>query len=103
MLFTIDFVDKYDEIKKRFEFNLPKYKDLGGLLEKDLLKLMNDNSIEIYSITHRIKSFDSFYEKIDRKKYKDPLNEIEDICGLRIVCYYLTVCSSGFICFRSHS
>ena len=81
---------KIDEIKRNFDSNLTKYKNLGELLEKDLKELLNDNSIEYYSITHRIKTFSSFYEKIERKKYKDPFSEIEDICGLRIICYYLS-------------
>lgn len=28
-------------------------------------------------------------EKIERKEYDSPLEEIEDICGVRIICYYL--------------
>jgi putative GTP pyrophosphokinase len=27
-------------------------------------------------------------EKIERKKYVDPFNQVEDICGIRIICYY---------------
>lgn len=30
----------------------------------------------------------SFLEKIERKNYKKPLEDIEDICGIRVICYY---------------
>lgn len=36
----------------------------------------------------RVKDLDSAYEKIDRKGYKQPFEQIEDWCGLRIICYY---------------
>lgn len=60
--------------------------DLRGPLEHHLENEEIDAQIE-----HRTKAVDSFIEKIHRKneKYNDPLNEITDLCGLRIICYYL--------------
>jgi ppGpp synthetase/RelA/SpoT-type nucleotidyltranferase len=60
--------------------------DLRRLLEHHLESKGIDAQIE-----HRTKSVDSFVEKIHRKneKYKDPLAEITDLCGLRVICYYL--------------
>ncbi|MEM6338092.1 MAG: (p)ppGpp synthetase, partial [Bacteroidota bacterium] len=39
-------------------------------------------------MSQRIKTFESFWGKIERKGYDDPFSEIEDICGIRVVCYY---------------
>lgn len=43
---------------------------------------------KIVGITGRSKGPDSLREKIDRKKYSDPLSEIDDLAGIRIVCSY---------------
>lgn len=51
-------------------------------------KLLDDNEIEYLSVNCRIKEFESFFEKIDRKKYNHPFEDTNDICGLRIICYY---------------
>ncbi|MFC4306618.1 GTP pyrophosphokinase [Cohnella boryungensis] len=41
-----------------------------------------------FDVQCRVKDFESFYEKNDRKNYKKPFEEIDDICGLRVICYY---------------
>lgn len=40
------------------------------------------------SVDSRVKTLQSIKEKLLRKKYLNPLGEIEDVCGFRIVCYY---------------
>jgi len=51
-------------------------------------KFLNDEGIDILDVQYRVKEFDSFYEKIQRKGYRKPFDEVEDICGLRIICYF---------------
>lgn len=46
--------------------------------------------LKIHSVTSRIKSFESFAAKIERKRLTEPLNEIRDIVGLRVVCLFLS-------------
>lgn len=72
---------KYQSISK-------EYNQLGKNINEDIDKLLENENINILSVNYRIKDFDRFLDKIKRKKYDDPLNEIEDICGLRIICYY---------------
>lgn len=72
---------EYDELSNR-------HNRLGKIVHQDIQKLLEDANIDVLSVTHRTKDFDKFLEKIRRKKYNNPLKEIEDICGLRIVCYY---------------
>ncbi len=50
--------------------------------------LLWDNQIPFLTINSRIKTLESFTEKIDRKEYVDPFDQVEDFCGFRIVCYY---------------
>lgn len=65
-----------------------KYQKLGLNIHSALELLLRENNIPYLSINYRIKDSDSFIGKIERKKYKSPFDEIEDICGLRIICYY---------------
>lgn len=50
--------------------------------------LLHSQEIPFLTTSYRIKEFDSFIEKIDRKEYSNPFDQTEDFCGLRIICYY---------------
>ncbi len=36
----------------------------------------------------RVKNFESFYEKIDRKEYEEPFQQTEDLVGVRVILYF---------------
>lgn len=59
---------------------------IGDLID-DLLERAE---IKIQSIEARTKSIESFAEKINRptKSYSDPMNELPDLSGVRILVYY---------------
>lgn len=77
-------------MRNKYESNLEKYDLLWKNIIESLKILFDEESIKVLSITHRIKSTDSFMWKIERKGYIDPLKEIEDICWIRVICYYKT-------------
>jgi ppGpp synthetase/RelA/SpoT-type nucleotidyltranferase len=54
-------------------------------------ELLIAQNIKTQNIEHRTKTVTSFLEKIDRdgKSYKDPIKEITDLSGLRIILFYL--------------
>ena len=54
-----------------------------------LSQAISGQKIKYHSLTSRIKSFDSFLDKIKRKKIKNPFEEIYDIVGLRVFCLFL--------------
>lgn len=66
----------------------PLYEKLGLNVQQALMTFLNERKIQYLSIQYRIKSIKSFLEKVERKSYVDPLNDVEDICGIRIICYY---------------
>ncbi|MRX67378.1 ppGpp synthetase catalytic domain-containing protein (RelA/SpoT-type nucleotidyltranferase) [Flavobacterium resistens] len=76
------------EIKEKFVSVCGNYSRLGKNLEEAVLSFLEEEKIPFLNIYHRVKEFNSFDEKIKRKHYKNPFDEIEDICGLRIICYY---------------
>jgi ppGpp synthetase/RelA/SpoT-type nucleotidyltranferase len=52
--------------------------------------MIEDIGLDVAQIDARTKSIESFRDKIERpdKNYRDPINEITDLCGVRIVCYF---------------
>ena len=77
-----------DGISQEFLANLPKYRHLASNLASALTLLLEENDIKFLSISSRVKDIESFLEKIERKGYEEPLDEIHDICGVRVICYY---------------
>jgi ppGpp synthetase/RelA/SpoT-type nucleotidyltranferase len=70
-----------------------KYEKFGGELDNLMRRLLEAEAIEA-QVTFRVKTVESFTEKIKRKKsegkdYNNPLEEITDIVGIRIITYYL--------------
>jgi len=66
----------------------PDYQQLCTEIEYILKKRVKENNIEFSSLTSRAKTLNSFLEKIDRKHYKEPFQEITDFAGVRVVCLY---------------
>ncbi|OOL09760.1 hypothetical protein BHL37_23375 [Bacillus cereus] len=71
-----------------YENMIPKYNKLGINLTQAIELLLEEHSIQYLKVYYRIKESDSFMGKSDRKRYIDPFNQVEDICGIRIICYY---------------
>ncbi len=77
--------------------HLEKYKALRPKIEAFSLRLKNLlidiaelHALNIHVVEQRAKSVDSFNHKVSSpgKSYHDPLNEITDLCGLRVIFYY---------------
>lgn len=79
---------KYEEIKKQYLTVKPNYETLGKNVVESINLLLKEAQIKVLSNTFRVKETESFLEKIDRKSYENPISETEDICGIRIICYY---------------
>jgi GTP pyrophosphokinase len=73
----------YDSKIADFQFLIETVK---FILQKEISR----NKIKIHSFSHRIKTFDSFLDKIRRKNIMEPFTEICDLVGLRIVCLFLS-------------
>jgi ppGpp synthetase/RelA/SpoT-type nucleotidyltranferase len=77
-----------NEVSEQFSKVRTKYDTLGINLAQALELFLKESDIKVLSVSYRVKDKDSFVEKIDRKNYEKPFDEIEDICGIRIICYY---------------
>ncbi|QHP81439.1 (p)ppGpp synthetase [Pectobacterium odoriferum] len=77
-----NFLDEYDNIR-------PLYDKLKNHLSDIMKDLLDTHSVEIFSIEGRIKEKESIISKVSRKTYVNPsVDDIEDLCGIRIICYY---------------
>lgn len=74
---------------KQYKQKQVLYDRAGSNIKEALTHYLAAEKISFLSISYRVKAFDSFFQKIERKNYTDPFNENEDFCGLRIILYYL--------------
>ncbi|MCA1492712.1 hypothetical protein I6F11_17465 [Ensifer sp. NBAIM29] len=77
-----------DEAVKAYESARPDYEDLCEEIADLAEEALVENNFEFAVVHARAKSVASFREKISRKEYKNPLVDMEDLAGVRIVCLY---------------
>jgi ppGpp synthetase/RelA/SpoT-type nucleotidyltranferase len=64
------------------------YKRLATQIRHILETKLAEAGLTPVSITHRPKAIESFAAKITRKHYNDPLSQMTDLAGVRVVCAY---------------
>lgn len=64
------------------------YEQLCTEVEYILRKRIIDQGIEVSSVTSRAKTLNSFLEKLQRKHYDAPFDQLTDLAGTRVVCLY---------------
>jgi ppGpp synthetase/RelA/SpoT-type nucleotidyltranferase len=81
----MNYVEKYKELK-------PIYEGFSQSLIILLKSILDANDIKYHLIEGRSKEIESFKNKIESKKgkYVNPLKEVMDLCGVRIIVYYQT-------------
>lgn len=77
-----------NEYSDKFSKDKGKYDALGSNLVQALEQFLREKDIKVLSVSSRTKDKDGFLEKIERKNYEKPFDECEDLCGVRIICYY---------------
>jgi putative GTP pyrophosphokinase len=72
---------KYTQLK-------PSYERLAHEVQFTLDKQLREAGIKFSSVTHRAKTEESLEEKLKIKSYSNPLEEVTDLAGVRIVYLY---------------
>jgi len=75
-----------DSIKWYIE-NRPIYKRLAYKIESILAEIFEIEGIPFHMIQSRAKDIDSFSNKITGDKYSNPIEEVQDFAGIRVVTY----------------
>jgi len=78
------------QLKENFDSMSTIYEALKEEALFILKTVLSETDIKIHSILSRIKDFESFYEKIERKEILEPFEEVNDVIGLRVVCLFLS-------------
>jgi ppGpp synthetase/RelA/SpoT-type nucleotidyltranferase len=66
----------------------PLYERLAAEIQHMLETRLAEAGPTPVSITHRSKTIESFAAKIARKNYNDPLSQMTDLAGVRVVCAF---------------
>lgn len=80
--------EKHPDYVRRFYDNFELNKKLCYEVEYTLSTEINKEEVEIAQISSRAKTLESFCEKIARKSYSNPFDEITDFSGVRVVYLY---------------
>ncbi|ELC8395424.1 GTP pyrophosphokinase [Clostridium perfringens] len=75
------------EIEKWYSENEDLYKKLIEKCKSIIEDSINDKNITVNSISGRVKEKESYCEKASKEKYKNPIKEITDMAGIRIIAY----------------
>ena len=67
--------------------NLSKFELLGKHIAFIIENLLQQNKIEYLSVSYRTKTKEGILEKVVRKNYKNPMIELTDISGVRVILY----------------
>lgn len=76
--------------EKIYQGNNQRYQQLKEEVEFILNDIAQRTEVKIHSISGRVKGLNSVLEKIQRKGYSKPAQELEDIVGCRIVCLFIS-------------
>src|SRR5687768_3003284 len=76
-----------EEHKEWYEVHRPKYELLANTVKNTLESLIKNVGIDYLSITTRAKEIDSFVEKISRKNYQNPAQDVTDLAGIRVITF----------------
>lgn len=89
-------VEAFSEIRPSYELFSAKIEDL-------VRSLLASSQISTQIVESRAKTVRSFSEKLSRpgKSYKDPLNDMPDLCGCRVILYYADDISRAAALIRS--
>lgn len=79
-----------DAQTREYEEVQPLYQEFVERVQDLLRGRLSHSAIKVATICGRVKTAQSFKGKIQRKSYERPLEQMTDLAGVRIVCYYET-------------
>jgi putative GTP pyrophosphokinase len=76
------------DLRTRFEMIRPRYQGLVDEMIFALKKELGERDVTGAEVVGRAKETESFLEKCQRKEYEDPLAQVTDLAGVRVVCQF---------------
>jgi len=101
-LSTFNFENYRGENIEKYKKVFPIYESFTLTLYELIKKFLGNRNLKYYTIEHRTKDYKSFGEKSsipsdedpNSPKYGDPLKQITDISGIRVITYFLDTISN---------
>jgi putative GTP pyrophosphokinase len=92
---VFDFISYGERAAAAYREKRPLYHDFAHVLKNLLQEALESSDIKTQTVDARAKTIDSFARKAGtpfpldptRPKYEDPLNDIKDMAGLRVITY----------------
>ena len=78
---------KIKEAEVWYDKNKRLYEDFSREMENIIIKILKNQGILYQSVSHRVKEKESYLNKCDNEKYDNPVEEIMDVSGIRIIAY----------------
>ncbi len=79
-----------DSLRNEYDQRYEKYQRLKEEIQYILKSELESQQIPYHSLEGRVKKFDSFIDKARRQESDKPFESIDDICGVRIICLFLS-------------
>ncbi|MDO3680172.1 GTP pyrophosphokinase [Paenibacillus ehimensis] len=76
-----------DEIMNWYVKQRPIYRNLAHKVESIIREVLDSAKVSYYTISSRAKEIESFISKASKDKYTDPVKEIKDLAGIRIITF----------------
>lgn len=80
--------EELEDLEREYQERRPLFDRLGQGIVASVEDLLREAQISCLDIATRTKGWASVKEKLSRKHYSDPFTDMEDWCGVRIICYY---------------
>lgn len=81
-------IDMEQQVLKEYDAKKELYSSFRKKLDSFVSEVLSHHDIHIHTLTSRIKEKDSLNKKLTNKNSYSTLDDITDICGLRITTYY---------------
>jgi len=80
-------MENIDAAIKWYRKNRSLYTSLADKVEAIVRENLDQSKVQYHSVTSRRKSLRSFTDKAKSGKYAEPINEIKDMAGIRVITY----------------
>jgi GTP pyrophosphokinase len=77
-----------EEVRRQFVSEQRRYLSLSDEVKFILQRRLSETDIKIHDIEQRVKAIDSLLAKAKRVECSDPLMNLHDIVGLRVICLF---------------
>ena len=87
MYWEVHMDDKLKSAERWYDNNVEIYSKFSSEVAQIIEKILKSKNIPYHSITYRVKDRESYLNKCKKNKYLNPVEDIMDVSGIRIITY----------------